>query len=119
MLEVEPFLGVFDQPGEEVLVAAEDVIGRSSRQEDCGIWVDNADRDRMVAQLKEEGRVESLEALFRAKDGRVITGLMSARVLELDDQPCVISITRDITPLKRAEEERRQMALKLHQNSTC
>ena len=94
---------------------AEDVIGRSSRQEDCGIWVDNADRDRMVAQLKEEGRVESLEALFRAKDGRVITGLMSARVLELDDQPCVISITRDITPLKRAEEERRQMALKLHQ----
>ena len=27
MLEVEPFLGVFDQPGEEVLVAAEDVIG--------------------------------------------------------------------------------------------
>ena len=27
MLEVEPFLGVFEQPGEDLLVAAEDVIG--------------------------------------------------------------------------------------------
>jgi len=94
---------------------AEDVVGRSSRQEDCAIWVDNADRDRMVAQLKAEGRVESLEAPFRAKDGRIITGLMSARTLELDDQRCVISITRDITQLRRGEEERRQMALKMHQ----
>ncbi len=38
------------------------------------------------------------------KDGRVLTGLMSARIIMLDDVPHIISITREIENIKRAEE---------------
>ena len=38
------------------------------------------------------------------KDGRVVTGLMSARIITLDDVPHIISITREIETLKHTEE---------------
>ncbi len=77
-----------------------DVLGRSSLPGDLGLWVRAEDRDRLQAGLRREGRVEGLEASFRRKDGTVLTGLMSASVIEIDGEPCVLSITRDITELR-------------------
>jgi PAS domain S-box-containing protein len=85
----------------------EDVIGRSSLPGDLGLWVRGEDRDRLVAGLRERGEVEGLEAEFRMKDGRVRTGLMSARIMELEGEPCILSVTRDISDRKKAEGELR------------
>jgi PAS domain S-box-containing protein len=85
-----------------------DVIGKTSLEID--IWVDPADRARLVADLREKGRVSNLEAPFRFKDGRVRVGLMSARVLMLDGAPHVLSVTRDITERVHLEELMRQSA---------
>jgi PAS domain S-box-containing protein len=86
----------------------EDVIGRSSLPGDLGIWVRVEDRERLVRGLLEIGEVASLEAEFRRKDGEVIIGLMSAHIIEVDGEKCLISITRDITERKRTEERLRE-----------
>ena len=83
----------------------EDVIGRSSMPGDLGIWVRAEDRARLIAGLREKGEVTNLEAEFRRKDGTTTIGLMSARVIEIRGEACVISITRDMGEWTRVERE--------------
>ena len=93
----------------------EELMGRSSREEDLCLWVHNADRERLVQGILATGEVVDLEAEFRMKDGTIIVGLMSCKRLEFEDVACIISSTRNITPLRRAEEERRELQAQLHQ----
>ncbi|MCX6135367.1 MAG: response regulator [Ignavibacteriales bacterium] len=85
--------------------ARNDVLGRSSLEID--LWVDLRSRRTLVESLKKHGAVENLEADFRMKDGRITTGLISATIIELDGQQCILSITRDISDRKRAESDLR------------
>ena len=80
----------------------QDVIGRTS--EEIEIWADMADRRKLVRMLEEKGVCENLEARFRRKDGSLTTALMSARVISLQGEPHIISITRDISDRIEAEE---------------
>ena len=80
---------------------AEDVAGKTSAE--IRIWTDPADRDRLVAGLQAEGVVLNLEGLFRRKDGSLLTGLMSARLMEIAGEPCMLSVTRDISDRQRAD----------------
>ena len=79
----------------------EEVIGKTSLELD--VWDDPEDRKRLVAGLTADGMVENLEAKFRGKNGRTRFGLMSARVLRINDEDMILSITRDITDRKKAE----------------
>jgi PAS domain S-box-containing protein len=81
----------------------EDVIGKTSLELD--IWAIPAQREVLVKGLREMGVVNNLEAQFRFKDGSMSTGLMSARVIEIDNEKCIISITRDISDRKQAEND--------------
>ncbi len=63
------------------------------------------DRQRLLQGLREQGFFENLEAQFRKKDGSLLTGLMSARVISIKGEPHIISITRDITDRKKHEKE--------------
>jgi two-component system, cell cycle sensor histidine kinase and response regulator CckA len=81
----------------------EDVIGRSSLPGELGIWVNKEDRDRMVAGLAATGEVIGIEAPFRMKNGQIRIGSMSARILEINGERCILSTTRDITKQKEAE----------------
>lgn len=84
----------------------EEVIGKTSLE--LGIWVNIEDRQSLVYKLKQNGVVNNLEAQFRRKDGTTMTGLMSARIIELDNEPCILSITRDITDRKIVEQSLRE-----------
>jgi two-component system, cell cycle sensor histidine kinase and response regulator CckA len=81
----------------------EDVVGKTSLE--LNIWHNPADRQRMSMELKTKGYCENLEAVFARKDGSLRIGLLSARLLFLDNIPHLISITRDITPRKQAEAD--------------
>ncbi len=81
----------------------DDIRGKTSL--DINIWHDPQDRTRLVQSLNEKGYCENLEAKFRRKDGRSITALMSARVISLENAPHIISITRDISKLRDAEQQ--------------
>lgn len=80
-----------------------DVVDKSSLE--LNIWAHPEDRTKLVAGLRRDGKVENMEAQFRAKDGTVRIGLMSASLIQLNNEPHIISITRDITELKRLQDE--------------
>ena len=81
----------------------EDVIGKTSVELD--IWANPAQREVLVKGLRETGVVNNLEAQFRFKDGSITTGLMSARIIEVNHEKCILSITRDISDRKQAEND--------------
>ena len=83
-----------------------EVVGRTSI--DLNIWDNPRDRERLVESLLREGYVENLEASFRRKGGTAGVGLMSARVLRLNQEDVILSITRDITDRKRVGDALRE-----------
>ena len=81
----------------------EESIGKSSLE--INVWKNLEDREAVVHELRKTGRCINYEAPFQRKDGGVLTGLISAQALSLKGKPHVISVTRDITERKKAEEE--------------
>src|SRR6185369_1752810 len=94
----------------------DELLGRTSLE--LNIWVEPADRQRLVKELMARERVTNLEARFRCKDGRLITALMSAAMIEIDNTPCLLSITKDITELGLAKEEILHLNAELEQRVT-
>ena len=90
-----------------------EVLGKTSSE--LSIWNSREDRERLVAELRDKGEVANLEAIFRLKDGTVRTGLMSATLIEIDGERHILSITRDITARRLAEEERARLQVQLTQ----
>jgi len=91
----------------------EDVIGKTSLE--INIWKDPDDRKRLVDGLLTTGFVKNLEAQFIRKNGELIVGLMSARTLSINDENIILSVTRDITEKKQAEEATEKLQKQLIQ----
>jgi len=91
-----------------------DVIGKSSRE--IHIWDDLKDRERLVSGLKKNGIVKNLEAVFRKKNGETTVGLMSARLLKIEDETVILSITRDISERKQMEADHERFLKAIEQS---
>jgi diguanylate cyclase (GGDEF)-like protein/PAS domain S-box-containing protein len=68
------------------------------------IWVNPGDRDQFVSALKADGRVNNLEYNLRTKSGKILRCLYSAETIDLEGEPHVLSIVRDISQWNRAQE---------------
>ncbi len=68
-----------------------------------GTWPDAEELTRFVESIEQTGLVRNMEITQRRKDGSVETNLISASVVEVEGERCVISMTRDITEIKRVE----------------
>ncbi|HTY55854.1 MAG TPA: PAS domain S-box protein [Candidatus Binataceae bacterium] len=79
----------------------DEVLGRTPRE--LKVWAKVEDLKRAVTELKTRGLAYNLEAEFVAKSGLHWPALFSAVVININDQPCVLSFSRDITERKRAE----------------
>jgi PAS domain S-box-containing protein len=90
-----------------------EVVGKVAA--DFNIWHDPQEREKLIATIARHGRIENLEAKFQLKDGSVITALMSAVLIKLRDKPHMLTLTRDISELKSAQEEREQLKTQLIQ----
>jgi PAS domain S-box-containing protein len=75
---------------------------------EIGIWARPEDRDRMLKMVKEKGRVQNEEFEFRRKSGEIRVWLFSSEPIDIAGEPCLISMTIDITDRKRAEEQLRE-----------
>ena len=93
--------------------SATEVIGKKAT--DLDIWEDPAEHQKLVDGIAEKGKIDNLEAKFCLKDGRTITALMSAVLIRLNNQPHILTITRDISELKSAQREREQLKTQLIQ----
>ncbi len=80
----------------------EEVVGRSSL--DVKIWEEPKDRDRLVKALDKSGTVRNLEMNFVSKRGKIRTTLVSSKIINLNNEPHILSITRNIEDRLRSEE---------------
>ena len=86
----------------------EEVIGHSSTE--LNIWAIPGTRDKIIQTLKERGRVHNEQTQFRTKSGYVRTGLLSAELISIGNEPCLITLNNDITQQKLAEERLRLLS---------
>lgn len=80
----------------------EEVIGRTATE--LNVWVDHSDRERMLHIIFEHGNVRNMETQMRTKSGRIIDTSMSVEMVHLEEKPCLLSLSNDITESKRAKE---------------
>lgn len=80
----------------------ESAIGESSLK--LNIWKYPEERAKFVEVLKRNRTVKNFEAQFLAKDGKTIIGLISASLARLQGEEVLLSIVRDISDLKQAQE---------------
>jgi diguanylate cyclase (GGDEF)-like protein/PAS domain S-box-containing protein len=88
--------------------ARDEIIGRTSVE--MGIWANARDRKTMAGLVSQSSVCRGLEVQFRKKDGKLFWGQLSASVMEVDGEPCILSITRDLTEAKAAQDEIRSLA---------
>ena len=77
-------------------------IGRTSLE--MNIWFTLEDREYMVKELEANGEIRNFEAKFLSKDGSIVFGLLSASLINLDGVPHILTVVRDVTIRKKAEE---------------
>lgn len=81
----------------------DDVIGKNSLE--LNLWKDVDDRKRLVEGVTQNGSVKNLESQFIAKNGDLHVALISSSIIKIDGEPVILSVTRDITDRKNAENE--------------
>ncbi len=89
----------------------EEVIGR--RATDVGGWTNPEERANMIKLLKKKGSVRNMETTSITKTGEVHFGLISAELIEIGGEPCIISVVNDITEQKQSQ----QLVRTVYQNS--
>jgi PAS domain S-box-containing protein len=80
----------------------DEVIGHTVGE--LGLWADPEALDRARQTLNTERRLHNVECLFRTKTGELRIGLLSAEIIEFEDEPCTLAVLEDVTERKRAEE---------------
>ena len=84
----------------------EEILGRTPVE--LGLWVDPAQRDDGIRELKAGRPVRSIECRFRVKNGDVRVTVLSADIVQFDGEACILSALTDITDRTRAEEALRE-----------
>jgi PAS domain S-box-containing protein len=86
----------------------DEMLGRSAV--DLGVWTSSSDRDTLKHQLQQHGSVNNLEVTLRRRSGERFPSLFSSEVIHLEEEPCLLSVATDITPLKQAEKALERLA---------
>jgi len=81
---------------------AAEVIGKNPSE--LSLWViDGFCRDFRTV-FGNQGEVHGLEGQVRTKSGQIITGLLSAEVINMNGEPCWLTVFQDTTEKKLLEE---------------
>lgn len=89
----------------------EELIGKSSIDLDFFSQAD--ERQKLVAILRDEGRVTNLELATRTKNKRPVSILLSVEALEINNKNFLLSTCIDITEKKKFEENLSRQAMAL------
>ena len=90
---------------------SEEVLGKSSLA--LNLFVNPEDRLRALAALREQGSARDFEVRVRTKSGEVRHALLSIETMEIGGEPCILTIVRDVTERRRADQRIRQQAAML------
>jgi PAS domain S-box-containing protein len=79
----------------------EEVVGRTSAE--FGLWENTAERDAALNDMSTVGSIRQREVHWRNHRGELVTILLSAQSIQLNNTPHILSFAQDITRRKRAE----------------
>ena len=80
----------------------EEVIGKTASE--MALWQYPEQRERYLEELNTTGHIRNAEVVYRTRSGEIREALGSAVLIEVDGDPCVLSVVVDITERKRAVE---------------
>lgn len=83
---------------------ADEVVGRTSME--IGIWADLADRERLVAAVRAQGRFQDLPVAFRRRDDSTAPMLVSGARFAMGGREYLVLNARDVTEIERSRLER-------------
>jgi len=83
-------------------ITRQEALGRNS--DELNLWAEPGMRDTFRGLLQEKGEINNLEVDFRVMHDEVKVGLASARQLQVNNEPCLLLVVRDITTEKAAEQ---------------
>jgi PAS domain S-box-containing protein len=86
----------------------DEVIDRTALE--LNIWINEGDRIKLLHELQTQGVVRDRQIQLRCKSGKIITGQLSAEIIELDGIPHLLAVTHDISERKQTEAKLRQTA---------
>src|SRR5690606_7067098 len=81
----------------------EDIIGKNASE--LNLWSNDEQRKYIVQQLQQTGSVSDVEVGLKQASGDEGYALLSAEIIELHGESCILSMVYDITARKQAEEE--------------
>ncbi|HYE30350.1 MAG TPA: ATP-binding protein [Methylomirabilota bacterium] len=79
-----------------------DVIGKTAQQ--IGIWRDAESRDAFTRELLAKGHIRNREFVVH-RQGKPRQLTLSAELIEIGNEPCIVSVSADITERHEAERE--------------
>jgi two-component system cell cycle sensor histidine kinase/response regulator CckA len=83
-----------------------DVIDKTSVE--LRIWEDPEERSAFVAKLLALGSIKEEDAKFRTKDGKIRQVRLSAEIIQLQSELCMLGLSRDVTEQNLLEAQYRQ-----------
>ena len=86
----------------------EETIGRTG--EELELFLRPEEREQMVQQVREHGRLQNIEARICRRNGEVLVGLFGAEMVEFEGKPCLLIVMNDVTERHEREREREAIA---------
>ena len=83
-------------------VRRDEVLGRKIPE--LGLWKNPTDREKMLKMLLDGEPVRNYESVFCNRAGEEVTCLLSSELIRINNQDCTVTIARDITEQKKAEQ---------------
>ena len=84
----------------------DEAIGRTTSR--LNLWISDSDRKEFITEIA-GGGVSEKQQQFRIKSGRIITGILSAELIVVNDEKLIIASINDISDLKENEEKYRRL----------
>ncbi|MGE5352539.1 MAG: PAS domain S-box protein [Acidobacteriota bacterium] len=91
-----------------------EIIGRKISEAD--IFANPSDRLNLLRTVEKTGEVRNLEFEFRLKSGELATGLLQATLLNIENEPQMLSVVTDISERRRAMIQIQQYVDELQAN---
>ncbi|NES76850.1 MULTISPECIES: PAS domain S-box protein [unclassified Okeania] len=80
----------------------EEIIGLTAQE--LKIWVYPEARTEFIQNLQQQGVVKNQEYEFRVKSGAIRVWLLSAEIIDIGNELCLLTVITDITERKHAEK---------------
>ncbi len=88
----------------------DEVIGKTTKELD--LFVDADIRNQLIRLMRENGRISNFEIEVRSQNGELKKGITSAEIIKVKDRQYFLTVTNDITEMRKAVEALKLSELK-------